>query len=107
MADFMESLIHEQDNLVQMGTIKYTKYQSLAAGLSNQSQCKNKFKDLKQQRDKEKNHLDTEISNSTNESYRSRRMKKNRERPTCGYFQGSHHEIYLFINNMEIITKIL
>ena len=34
-------------------------------------------------------------------------MKKKRERPTCGYCKGSHHERYFFINNMDIMTKLL
>ena len=60
LADFMESLTQEQDNLLQMGTIKYTKYQSLVFFVSNQSKGKNKFEDLKQQREKEKKLSDTE-----------------------------------------------
>ena len=36
LEDFMESWNHEKDKLVQMGTIKYTKDQSLTAGVSNQ-----------------------------------------------------------------------
>ena len=48
LADFMESLTQEQDKLVQMGTIKSTKDQDLATGVSNQVKGKNKFKDLKQ-----------------------------------------------------------
>ena len=34
VADFMESLTQEQDKLVQMGTIKSTKDQSVAVGVS-------------------------------------------------------------------------
>ena len=34
-------------------------------------------------------------------------MKSERENPTCGYFKGSHHEIYLFRKNMDIMPQIL
>ena len=34
-------------------------------------------------------------------------MKKKREKPTCGYCKGSHHEIYFFRNNIDILTKLL
>ena len=37
---FMESLTHEYDKLVQMGTIKVRKDQALAAGVSNSSKGK-------------------------------------------------------------------
>ena len=57
----MESLIQEQDKLVQMGTIKSTKDQDLVAVVSNQSKGKNKSKDSKQQRVKEKKHSHVEI----------------------------------------------
>ena len=49
LASLMESLTQEQDKLVQMGTIKSTKDQSLASGVSNQSKGKNKSKYSKQQ----------------------------------------------------------
>ena len=52
LADFMESLTQEQDKLVQMGTIKSTKDQSLVAGVSNQAKGKKKAKDSKQQEKK-------------------------------------------------------
>ena len=43
----MESLTQEQDKLVQMGTIKASKDQALAAGVSNASKGKKKAKDSK------------------------------------------------------------
>ena len=103
----MESLTQEQYKLVQMGTIKYTKYQSLDASLSNQSKDKNKSKDSKKQRVKEKKHSDEESSISTDEDSKSKRMKSKREKPKCGYYRGSHHEKYCFRNNLEIMTKLL
>ena len=48
LAYFKESLTQEQEKLVQMGTIKYTKDQSLIVGVLNESQGKNKAKDSKQ-----------------------------------------------------------
>ena len=50
LTNFMESLNQEQDNLVQMGTIKYIIDQSIASGVSNQAKGNKKVKDLKQQR---------------------------------------------------------
>ena len=87
LSDFMEYLTQEQDNLVQMGTIKYTKYQSLFDGVSNQSKGKNK---VLSQRKKEERHSSTERSSYTDGSSRSRRRKNKKERPTCGYCIGSH-----------------
>ena len=42
--EFMEYLNQEKDKPVQMGTIKSSKYQALAAGGSNSSKIKNKYK---------------------------------------------------------------
>ena len=44
----MESMTHEQDKLVQMGTIKSTKDQALIVGVLNQAKGKKKSKHLKQ-----------------------------------------------------------
>ena len=55
----------------------------------------------------EKNHSDTKSSSSTDEDLKDKRMKRKREKTTCGYFKGSHHEIYFFINNMDILNKLL
>ena len=107
LADFKESLDQEKEKLVQMGTIKSTKDQSLSSGVSNQFKRKKKGKDLKQQREKEKKHPDTESSSSTDEDSKAKRMKSKREKPTCGYFKGSHHEISFFRKNMDIMTNLL
>ena len=48
----MESLTQEQDNIVQMGTIKTWKDQSLDVGVSNASNEKKKSKDSKQPEEK-------------------------------------------------------
>ena len=48
----MESLTHEKDKLVQIGTIKSTKDQALAAGVLNQGNGKKNPKDSKQQEKK-------------------------------------------------------
>ena len=51
LADFMEYLTQEKNKIIQMGTIKSTKEQALAVGVSNQDKGKKKY--LKQ-REKEK-----------------------------------------------------
>ena len=56
---------------------------------------------------KEKKHSDIESSSSTDEDSKARRMKSKRENPKFDYFIGSHHEKYLFINNMDIMTNLL
>ena len=48
LASFMESLTHEQDKLVQMGTIKTNKDQALSIGVLNASIFKKKSKNSKQ-----------------------------------------------------------
>ena len=91
LEEFMASLNQEQDKLVQMGTIKYTKDKSLA-GVSNQTKGKKKFKDLKQKRVKEKKHSNEESSSSTDEDSKSKRMKSKRENPKCDYCKYSRNE---------------
>ena len=61
--------------LAQMGTIKSTKDKSLAVGVLNQAKGKNKSKDLKQKGVKEKKHPYAEISSSTDEDSKAKRMK--------------------------------
>ena len=51
--EFMDSLTQEQEKLVQMGTIKSSKYQALVAMVSNPYKGKNKSKDSRKQ-DKKK-----------------------------------------------------
>ena len=70
-----------------MVTIKSTKDQALADGVSNQAKGNKKVKDLKQQRVKEKKHSDTESSSSIDEDSKAKRMKRKRERTTCGYLK--------------------
>ena len=45
LAEVMNSLTQEQENLVEMGTIKSAKDKSLVGGVSNQYKGNNKFKD--------------------------------------------------------------
>ena len=87
-----------------MGAIIKYKDQSLASGVSNQSHIKKKY--LKQ-REKEKKESSSESSSSTDGSSRSRTRRNKRERPTCDYFRGSHLDKFCFINNMDIMTKLL
>ena len=102
----MESLNKEQDKLVQIGTIKSTKDQSLAAGVSNQSKGNDKSKDSKQQRVKEKKHSDAKSSSSYEDS-KSKRMNNKKEKPKCGYCRGYHYEKYYFRKNLDIMTNFL
>ena len=48
----MELLTQDQDKMVQMGTIKYSKDQSLAIGVLNLAKGQKKSKDLKHQQKK-------------------------------------------------------
>ena len=86
LADFMEYLTQEKNKIIQMGTIKSTKEQALAVGVSNQDKGKKKY--LKQ-KEKEKKQSSSESSSSNDGSSRSTRRKK-REGPTCGYCRGSN-----------------
>ena len=45
IANFMESLTQEQDNLVKMGTIKSSKDQAFAAGVLNLAKGKKKARE--------------------------------------------------------------
>ena len=85
-----------------MGTIK-SKEQSIVYVVPNQDKGKKKY--LKQ-KEKEKKQSSSKSSSSIDGSSRSRRRNK-RERPKFFYFIGSHIEIYFFINNMDIMTKLL
>ena len=86
-----------------MGTIIKYKDQSIDAGVSDQSQRKNKY--LKQ-KEKEKKESSSESSSSIDGSSKYKRRNKI-EIPTCDHFRGSHIEIYFFKNKMDIITKLL
>ena len=52
LAYFMESMTQEQDKLVQIGTIKYSKDQSLSVGVLNPAKGKKKARDLKHEEKK-------------------------------------------------------
>ena len=52
LADFMETLNWEQDEFVQMHTMKSNKDHSIFVGVSNQSNGKKKYKDSKEQEKK-------------------------------------------------------
>ena len=56
LAEFMESLTHEQDKLVMMGTIKPSKYQALVArdSMVDSKRKKKAKKPLEKKRDKAK-----------------------------------------------------
>ena len=94
LADFMESLTHENDKLIQMGTIKSTKEQALVSGISNQA--KGKKKDL-EQKEKEKKQSSSESSSSTDGSLRSRR-RNTRERETQIWLFHRFTYLKIFLN---------
>ena len=63
LAEFMESLMQEQDKLVMMGTIKPSKDQALVAGdskVDSKSKKKDK-KPLEQKRDKNKSQEEPKV----------------------------------------------
>ena len=78
----MESLNHEQDKLVQIGIIKSTKDQSLAAGVSNQAKGKKKSKDSKQQYNKKQENPKSSYAGSNPSKDKE---KKKQEMPKCTY----------------------
>ena len=56
ITNFMESLTQEKYKLVHMGTIKYSKYQDLAAGFSNPSKGKKEIQGFEAVRQEEARH---------------------------------------------------
>ena len=80
LARFIDSLTQEKYNLVQMGTIKSSKYQSLTAGVLNPSKGNKKGKDSKQQDKKkqERPKFPDEGSNPCKE-----KDNKNKEKTRC------------------------
>ena len=86
LADFMQSLTQEKENIVQIGSIKSTKYQSLSAGVSSQDKGKKKY--LKQ-RGKEKKQPVLSIPSYTDGISRSKRRNM-REREPCVFIEEVH-----------------
>ena len=86
LVDFMESLTQEQDKLVQMGTIKYTKDQYLATSVSNQAKCKNKVNYLS---NKERKRRSIQIQKAPVQLMRIQNSRGRRVRE-----RDPHHEIY-------------
>ena len=75
--------------------------------MSNKAKFKKKVNYFKQQRVKEKKHLDVESSGSTHADSKSKRMKSKRENLKCDYFKVPNHEKYCFKSSMDIMTKLL
>ena len=88
LASFMESLNQEQDKLVQMGTIKTSKDQSLAAGVSNASKGKKKAKDSKQA--EKKKHDRPRIPDRGSNPCKDM-DKKGKEKTKCTYCHRGWH----------------
>ena len=103
---FMEYLIHEQDKLVMMGTIKPSKDQDLVVG-DSKVDSKGKKKDKNppyKKRDKSKSH--EESSNSKRKN--SQKKKGKGEMSKCAYCgKGFHPESSFMKKHIDMLTKIL
>ena len=102
----MESLTHEQDKLVMMGTIKPSKYQALVA-VDSKVYPKGNKKDKKppdQKGDKSKYH-----EKSSNFKKKSSHKKKGKgEMSKCAYCgKGFHLEISCMKKQIDMLTQIL
>ena len=84
----MDSLTHEQDKLVQMGTIKSTKDKSIVASVLNQAKGKNKSKDSKQQEKKKKENPNSSKGSS---NPRKDKEKKKQEKKKFTYCHKGYH----------------
>ena len=107
LADFMESLTQEQDELVMMGTIKPSKDQYLVVGDSRvDSKGKKKANSKKppeQKRDKSKSQEDPSGSK------KNFGKKKNKgEMNKCAYCsKGYHPESSCIKNKINMLTQLL
>ena len=93
LAEFMESLIQEQDKLVMMDTIKPSKDQALVVGYSKMDskgkKNANPKKPLDQKKDKSKSHEESSNSKKKN----SHNNKGKGEMSKCAYYgKGIHPE---------------
>ena len=105
LAYFMEPLTQEKDKLVQMGTIKSTKDQYLAAGFSNQAKAKNKSKDSKQQ-EKKKQEKPKTLDGVSNP--RKDKDKKKQEKEKCTYCnKGWHPESTCMNKTIDIMAQLI
>ena len=88
LVEFMESLTHEQDKLVMMGTIKPSKDQALVPGDSRVDSKSNK-KDKnppEQKRDKSKSQ---EVPSGSNKKFQKKKNKG--EMSKCTYCSKGYH----------------
>ena len=97
----MDSLNHEQEKLVQMGSIKSTKDQALAAGFSNQGKGKKKPNDWKQQEKKKCKSSDGGLNPSMDKG-------KKQEKTKCTYcHKGWNPESSYTKKTMDMMAQIL
>ena len=102
----MESLTHEQDKLVMMGTIKHSKDQALVAEDSKvDSKCKKKDKNpLDKKGDKSKSHEET--SNSK-KKYSQKNKGKGEGRKCAYYGNGFHPKRSCMKKKIDMLNQIL
>ena len=107
LAEFMESLTKEKDNLVMMGTIKPSKDQASVAGDSNMDSKGKKKANLKkptdQKKDKSKSHKESSISKKN-----SQKNKAKGEMIKCTYCgKGFHPKSSCMKKQIDMLTQIL
>ena len=105
LADFMESLTQEQDNLVMIGTIKPSKNQALVArDLRVDSKGKKKAKKPpEQKRDKNKSPKEPQGSKK-----KPQKKKNKGEMSKCTYYsKGNHPKSSCMKKQIDMLTQLL
>ena len=98
----MESLTQEQEKLVQMGTIKSTKYQYLSSNVSNQDKGNNKDKDLKQQEKRKQDKPKSSYGGLNPSTYKEKKKKENKKCTYC--HKGWHLESACMNKTIDMMT---
>lgn len=102
MDDFIESLIHEQNKLIQMGALKHSKYHALAAYESN------KKKKQKNKGKMELYHIDEESIESSKETLNPKGGKTKKEQTKCSYCnRGFDPKSSCMVNTISLMAKVL
>ena len=105
LAKFMESLTQEQEKLRQKGTIKSSKDQDLAVGVSNPSKGRKKYKDSKYP---EKKKQDRPKSSDGGSNPCKDKDKKKQEKTKCTYcHKGWHLKSACMKNTIEMMAQLL
>ena len=102
---FMESLTQEQDKIVHMGTIKASKDQALAVGVSNASKGKQKENNSKEPQKKK---VDRPNNSDGGSNPSKDKEKKGKEKTKCTYFhKGWNRESVCMKNTIDIMAWLL